>query len=82
MNRRTMIGNLVKGGLAAVAAPAFTRVAAGASMVNRGAYRLFGGSDKVYSSRAVDLVQRSIVVDMLAPLWISPSVTQKMLGNP
>jgi len=82
MNRRTMIGNLVKGGVAAVAAPAFARVAASAAMVNRGAYRLFAGSDKSYSSRAVDLVQRSIVVDMLAPLWISPSITQKMLSNP
>ena len=55
--------------------------AVGASMVHRGRYRLFAGGPE-YSSRAVELVQRSMVIDMLAPLWISPSKTQKMLGNP
>ena len=53
----------------------------GAAMVNRGRYPLFAGGAE-YSSRAVELVQRSTVIDMLAPLWISPSKTQKMLGNP
>lgn len=55
--------------------------AAGAVMVNRGRYLLFPGGPE-YSSRAVEIVQRSTVIDMLAPLWISPSQTQKMLGNP
>jgi membrane dipeptidase len=55
--------------------------AAGAAMINRGRYLLFAGA-REYSARAVDLVQRSTVIDMLAPLWISPSKTQKMLGNP
>jgi membrane dipeptidase len=55
--------------------------AAGAAMIHRGRYRLFVGGPE-YSSRAVELVQRSTVIDMLAPLWISPSVTRKMLGNP
>ena len=50
-------------------------------MLNRGRYLLFAGGPE-YSSRAVELVQRSTVIDMLAPLWISPSVTRKMLGNP
>jgi membrane dipeptidase len=55
--------------------------AMGAAMVNRGRYLLFGGGPE-YSSRAVEVVQRSTVIDMLAPLWISPSATRKMLGNP
>jgi membrane dipeptidase len=50
-------------------------------MINRGRYLLFGVG-REYSARAVELVQRSTVIDMLAPLWISPSKTQKMLGNP
>ena len=53
----------------------------GAAMINRGRYLLFAGGPE-YSSRAVELVRRSTVIDMLAPLWISPSKTQKMLGNP
>ena len=55
--------------------------AVGAAMVNRGRYPLFAGGPE-YSSRAVELVQRSTVIDMLSPLWISPSQTRKMLGNP
>lgn len=55
--------------------------AVGAAMINRGRYLLFAGGAE-YSSRAVELVQRSTVIDMLAPLWISPNKTQKMLGNP
>lgn len=53
----------------------------GATMVNRGRYLAFAGGPE-YSARAMDLVQRSTVIDMLAPLWISPSKTMKMLGNP
>src|SRR5215469_13872034 len=64
----------------------FLRSSAGSAvvstmMLNRGRYLLFAGGPE-YSSRAVELVQRSTVIDMLAPLWISPSVTRKMLGNP
>lgn len=55
--------------------------AVGAAMIHRGRYLLFAGGPE-YSSRAVELVERSTVIDMLAPLWISPGKTQKMLGNP
>jgi membrane dipeptidase len=55
--------------------------AVGAAMMNRGRFLLFAEAPE-YSSRAVELVQRSTVIDMLAPLWISPSQTRKMLGNP
>lgn len=60
---------------------AASSAAVGAAMIHRGRYLLFAGGPE-YSSRAVELVQRSVVIDMLAPLWISPSKTQKMLGNP
>lgn len=56
-------------------------VAVGATMVNRGRYVLFAGGPE-YPARAIELVERSTVIDMLAPLWISPSKTMKMLGNP
>src|SRR5215470_408217 len=64
----------------------FLRSSAGSAvvstmMLNRGRYLLFAGGPE-YSARAVELVQRSTVIDMLAPLWISPSQTRKMLGNP
>jgi membrane dipeptidase len=51
-------------------------------MFNFGRYRLSSVGDQTYSARAIELVQRSTVIDMLAPLWISPSKTQKFLGNP
>ena len=53
----------------------------GAAMINRGRYLLFAGGPQ-YSTRAIELVERSTVIDMLAPLWISPSKTRLMLGNP
>ena len=72
----------MKGAAAALVAPTLTRAATSAAMFNRGRYALAPGSDQTYSARAIELVQRSIVIDMLAPLWISPSATLKMLGNP
>jgi membrane dipeptidase len=60
---------------------AVSSVAVGATMVNRGRYVLFAGGP-AYPARAIELVERSTVIDMLAPLWISPSKTMTMLGNP
>jgi len=82
MNRRKMLGTALKSVAATIVAPAFSRATAGAAMLNLGRYRLFANSDQTYSSRAIDLVQRCTVIDMLAPLWISPSKMQKFLGNP
>jgi membrane dipeptidase len=36
-----------------------------APMLNRGRFRLFGASGRDYSARAIALVQRSVVIDML-----------------
>jgi len=82
MNRRKLLGTGVKGVAAALAAPALTRAVTGAAMFNLGRYRFSAAGDQTYSARALDLVQRTTVIDMLAPLWISPSLTQKFLGNP
>src|SRR5260370_10229496 len=60
---------------------AASSAAFGAAMIKRGRYLLFARGPE-YSARAVELVQRSTVIDMLAPLWISHSMTRKMLGNP
>jgi membrane dipeptidase len=88
MNRRKMLGTAVKGAAAVMFAPVLTRASAGGTFLNRvpffnsRSYRLFANSDETYSAHAIELVQRSTVIDMLAPLWISPSRTMKMLGNP
>lgn len=70
MNRRQMLKTAVKSSVGT------------AVFLKFGRFRLFAGSEKTYSARAVELVQRTNVIDMLAPLWISPSRTLKMLGNP
>ena len=82
MNRRKWLGTAAKSAAAALVAPALTRAAAVSAMFNRGRYTLSPATDQTYSARAIELVQRSNVIDMLAPLWISPSATQKFLGNP
>ncbi len=88
MNRRHFLGKSAVGAAAVLLAPVLSRGGTGAAMLNRAPFfnrdkhRLFGGADQTYSSRAIDLVQRATVIDMLAPLWISPSRMMKMLGNP
>jgi membrane dipeptidase len=82
MNRRNFLGQSAKGAAAAVLVPALARAKTGAAFLNSGRYRLFAGAEQTYSARAIELVQRTTVIDMLAPLWISPSRTMKMLGNP
>jgi membrane dipeptidase len=39
-------------------------------MINRGWFQLFAKSETKYSARAIDLVQRSTVVDMLNPFTL------------
>jgi membrane dipeptidase len=52
-------------------------------MINRGRFRLFAGWPSAeYSTRAIDLVQRSTVIDMLAPFAISNSKSAKWFANP
>jgi membrane dipeptidase len=57
MQRRQLLKSVAGAGLGAVFAP----------MINQGRYRLFAGSKEEYSARAVELVGRSVVIDMLSP---------------
>jgi membrane dipeptidase len=72
MNRRDVVTAIAKTCLVAGAAP----------MINRGRYRLFGQSAAAYSRRAVELVGRSLVIDMLSPLVLSPSKMRLLMSNP
>lgn len=58
MNRRSMLKTTAGAGIAALAAP----------MMNFGSYQLSAQAPTKYSKRAVDLVQRTAVIDMLNPL--------------
>src|SRR5450432_1821246 len=58
------------------------RVAAvAAPLLSLGRVRLFG-ADRSYSTRAVDLVKRSTVIDMLSPFALSFSRMQGWLSKP
>jgi membrane dipeptidase len=57
MQRRQLLKAVAGAGLGAVCAP----------MVNQGRFRLFADSKQEYSARAVELVGRSVVIDMLSP---------------
>jgi membrane dipeptidase len=55
---------------------------AAAPMINRGRYPLFANSTAEYSARAVDLVKRSLVIDMLSPLTLNFPKQAKWFANP
>jgi membrane dipeptidase len=57
VQRRQLLKAVASAGLVEVFAP----------MINRRRYRLFAGSTQEYSARAVELVGRSVVLDMLSP---------------
>jgi membrane dipeptidase len=72
MTRRQWLTLAVNACGAALAAP----------MIHRGRYRLFAGSPTEYSARAVDLVRRSVVIDMLSPFRLSSAKQREWLMNP
>lgn len=51
-------------------------------MFNRGRYRIFGASPKEYSTRAIDLVKQSTVVDMLCVLTLDFAKQAKWMADP
>src|SRR5688500_7109429 len=53
-----------------------------APMINRGRFRLFAYSGTTYSARAIELMKRATVIDMLSPFIISPSQGTKWFSNP
>jgi len=53
-----------------------------APMINRGRYRVFAASPQDYSSRTIELVGRSTVIDMLSPLTLDFPKSGRWLRNP
>jgi membrane dipeptidase len=72
MTRREALKRATILGAGALAAP----------MLNRGRYRVFAGSANEYSARAIDLVNRSTVIDMLSPLTLDFPKQGKWFADP
>ena len=53
-----------------------------APMLNRGRFRLFANSPAEYSARAIDLIGRSTVIDMLSVLTLDFNKEAKWLKDP
>ena len=63
-------------------AAAACAVTVAAPFINRGRYRLFAYSEAEYSARAIALVQRSTIVDMLCILNMNFAQADKWMANP
>ena len=72
ISRREMLKRAGLTGAAMLAAP----------MINRGRFRLFGNSTTEYSSKAVDLIGRSTVIDMLSVLTLNFPMQGKWFKDP
>lgn len=72
ISRRTMLAQSALASLATVAAP----------MINIGRYRLFAQSQTTYSARAIALMQRSLVIDMLSVFTLNFPDQAKWEANP
>ena len=72
ISRRTMLVQAAAVSVASVAAP----------MLNVGRYRLFGQNAPEYSARAIALVQRSLVIDMLSVFTLNFPNQAKWEANP
>jgi len=70
----------IKQGLQAGAMAVMT--AAAIPMINRGRHRVFAFSAREYSTRAIDLVKRSTVIDMLSPLTLDFPRQATWFANP
>src|ERR1044071_7439356 len=72
MTRRDLLKRTAMAGVAALSAP----------MLNRGRYPVFAGVTAEYSARAIDLVKRSTVIDMLSPITLNFPKQAKWFANP
>ncbi|HET9010398.1 MAG TPA: membrane dipeptidase [Gemmatimonadaceae bacterium] len=77
ISRRTLLKRAAGACAALVAVPPVA-----AAMVNRGRYRLFHESTTEYSARAIALMQRSTVIDMLSPFTLDFPLQAKWTVNP
>jgi membrane dipeptidase len=71
-NRRDVLKTGALAGAGLLAAP----------MLNRGRYRIFANSPVEYTSRAIDLVQQSLVIDMLGVMTLDFAKQNRWLANP
>lgn len=53
-----------------------------APMVNIGRFKLFGWSEQTYTARAISLMEKATVIDMLSPLSIQGNEYTKWIQNP
>lgn len=72
ITRREVLKRATVAGVGALAAPMF----------NRGRYRICAGSLNEYSARAVDLVKRATVIDMLSVLTLDFTKQDKWFADP
>jgi membrane dipeptidase len=72
LTRRKLLKSAAAAGFTALVAP----------MINRGRYRIFAASTKEYSARAIGLVGRSTVIDMLSPFTLNFTKQAKWFANP
>ena len=71
ISRRDLIVSAAASGLAVIAAP----------MINRGRFRLFAQM-REYSARAIALMERSLVIDMLCPMTLNFPLQAKWNKDP
>src|SRR5262245_18700567 len=76
LTRRAMLRKTALTIASTLVAPTF------APMINRGRYRVFAGSPVEYSARAIDLVDRSTVIDMLGLLTLDFPKQAKWFADP
>ncbi|MFQ5927357.1 MAG: dipeptidase, partial [Terriglobia bacterium] len=76
MTRRELLKVVTRAWGAALCAP----------MINLGRYPLFAlpesSGPTEYSARAIELVGRALVIDMLSPFTLSPARRRKLLSDP
>jgi membrane dipeptidase len=72
ISRRDLIVSAAASGLAVFAAP----------MINRGRFRLFAQQTREYSAKAIALMERSLVIDMLSPMTLNFPLQDKWNTNP
>ena len=58
------------------------RALAGAPFVLKNRFRLFAGSDREYSARTLEVVGRTLVIDMLGPLTVDDAKEKQWLLQP
>src|SRR6187200_3241521 len=72
LTRREALKRMAAAGVGVLADP----------MINRGSFRIFPNSSTEYSSRAIELVKRSTVIDMLSILTLDLAKQDKWMAEP